>query len=1180
MRCRLSLAAVFLALAACSEDPAGVGVGSDLLGSAVDSGVLTPAPDAANSNGDGGGGGADGTPNLGDGGPSPLDPNAPFRDSDCDGLSDAYEFATVYPGGQRTDPVNPDTDGDGIPDGVEAGATAPITTAMCTASPVDADPRTRTNPTVADSDADGLPDGAEDTNRNGALEGGETNPQARDTDGDGLLDGTEDANMNGQRDPGETNPTARDSDNDGLFDGTEDSNRNGMRDPGETDPTARDTDSDGLADGDEDQNHDGTRQPWESDPRSADTDCDGLGDNEELMGTTNPLVADSDRDGIADGTEQGRTAAVAGTTCPGFVPDADPASTTNPRSADQDMDGVPDGTEDANHNGRVDAGETDPTRADTDGDGLTDGDEVIAGTNPTLSNNPTPPVRDGILRVCADGALRMVSYHVGNPGAWTLAATPSLTYRDVPVTGAATTRAGALDDAAASVSAFVLELPHLAGPTTAVAQTTALQARLTAMGLTVGVRQSPRAITSHDGAETTVSALLEIAAAPGRTTAEVRNTLLASAAGLAPGAFAGLPTTTGASGTEHVAMMQVLVRAAEQRTLVVLAVTPRASYDDQAAAAAIMLADLSNGTALARPDARRGKGCDPFEATGVAIADFVWMADISQSTDDDRGRIVSAATEVFDALSRNGVDFRMGVVPHSQSTIHQPANNGNMRGVGFTRDRAQFVSYLQDASGTDGCEFGIDSVSATLRRALPRTGPGADLPGRVRANATVAVVYVSDENAQEIEQGPCFDMPARAMCPTNIGDMTQDGFASCAQPVSATDQVCVDRLLAPYIQQLQTEGAIAFGQVFAPTPLENCNVGHLVCPGINTNNERGLGYIDVINATGGLYYSPCDSSPGTGPLRAIVDAVTGAASQFQLRGAPISSTIQVGVTRAGPTTTIVPRSRTSGFDYDPASNSIFFRGTQYRPAAGDRVTISYRVWQPPEQPCGPCAAGTTCDPMLGICTCDRAACAACGPNQACDANCQCACAPDCGGNCGPGQACNPTTCACECPADCGGCPSGTTCNPATCACECGADCGGACAGTDLGCNSAACACECPADCGGTCGAANGRGACNQATCACDCAPSCDDSCTGRQVCNPANGCGCECPADCGGCADGTVCNATSCQCECAPTCDDSCGNNRVCDPANGCGCVCPADCGGCGAGERCDQAACSCIPGV
>src|SRR5205807_2421070 len=70
------------------------------------------------------------------------DPLNAMRDSDCDGLSDEEEFATYYADGLRSDPGNPDSDGDGIPDGVELGRTASVDAACHFVG--DADPATRT----------------------------------------------------------------------------------------------------------------------------------------------------------------------------------------------------------------------------------------------------------------------------------------------------------------------------------------------------------------------------------------------------------------------------------------------------------------------------------------------------------------------------------------------------------------------------------------------------------------------------------------------------------------------------------------------------------------------------------------------------------------------------------------------------------------------------------------------------------------------------------------------------------------------------------------------------------------------------------------------------------------------------------------------------------------------------
>jgi hypothetical protein len=187
----------------------------------------------------------------------------------------------------------------------------------------DADPTTTTNPLDPDTDDGGAPDGWEDSNHNGAVDPGETEPVATpeddytgDTDGDGLTDGEE-------IEAG-TDPNDADSDNDGVIDGDE-----GFYD----------------GDGDGENDHPGA---W-----NEDTDGDGL---------INALDPDSDNDGLLDGTEQGITSAGPDTDegAGNFIPDADPDTVTDPLNRDTDGGSVIDGVEDANHNGRIDAGERDP----------------------------------------------------------------------------------------------------------------------------------------------------------------------------------------------------------------------------------------------------------------------------------------------------------------------------------------------------------------------------------------------------------------------------------------------------------------------------------------------------------------------------------------------------------------------------------------------------------------------------------------------------------------------------------------------------------------------------------------------------------------------------------------------------------------------------------------------------
>ncbi|GAB4256141.1 MAG: hypothetical protein Kow0092_01950 [Deferrisomatales bacterium] len=142
----------------------------------------------------------DGLPDTPEGwlGSDPLD-----ADTDDDGITDGNEDRNgdgrVEPAVGETDPLSPDTDGDGVFDGTEIGLTSPqdaSATSLAAGHFVpDADPGSTTDPTDPDTDGDGWPDGLEDPNANGRVDPGESDPSTPrcwgDRDRDGDVDGTD-----------------------------------------------------------------------------------------------------------------------------------------------------------------------------------------------------------------------------------------------------------------------------------------------------------------------------------------------------------------------------------------------------------------------------------------------------------------------------------------------------------------------------------------------------------------------------------------------------------------------------------------------------------------------------------------------------------------------------------------------------------------------------------------------------------------------------------------------------------------------------------------------------------------------------------------------------------------------------------------------------------------------------
>ena len=302
-------------------------------------------------------------------GQRPNDPallGAPTGDADGDGLNHLAEAAA------GTNPLNPDTDGDGLTDGYEVNTS-------------------NSSPLHTDTDNDGVDDRLEDNDG--------TNPNSPDTDGDQLPDLFERLN---DTDP-LVNDAAADPDNDGLLNlgeylnGTRandsDTDDDGLNDGDEvlthmTDPLDTDSDNDGLLDGEE-------IAPHGTDPLNADTDSDGIDDATEVSNNFDPNDTDSDNDGMPDGWEYSNGLNPLGNDT-AQDPDNDGLNNlaefnegTDPRDEDTDSDGLIDGAE-------VNTHATNPTRYDTDNDGASDGKEILtSGTNPNLRDTDSDGMDDG-----------------------------------------------------------------------------------------------------------------------------------------------------------------------------------------------------------------------------------------------------------------------------------------------------------------------------------------------------------------------------------------------------------------------------------------------------------------------------------------------------------------------------------------------------------------------------------------------------------------------------------------------------------------------------------------------------------------------------------------------------------------------------------------------------------------
>lgn len=135
-------------------------------------------------------------------------------DSDRDGIPDDLEVSgwRTQSGAEfQTDPYNPDSDGDGLTDGDEAGP-------LLVEEPGAPTHAGRSDPTAADTDSDGLSDGVETGDISSEAAGRHapylvSDPLSADSDGDGIGDGDEYYL--------DMDPLAPDTDGDGLLDSQE-----------------------------------------------------------------------------------------------------------------------------------------------------------------------------------------------------------------------------------------------------------------------------------------------------------------------------------------------------------------------------------------------------------------------------------------------------------------------------------------------------------------------------------------------------------------------------------------------------------------------------------------------------------------------------------------------------------------------------------------------------------------------------------------------------------------------------------------------------------------------------------------------------------------------------------------------------------------------------------------------
>ncbi len=643
-----------------------------------------------------------------------------------------------------------------------------------------------------------------------------------------------------------------------------------------------------------------------------DSDGDGLDNATECMLGSDPNNRDTDGDGVTDGQEARYPRVCVGE---GAVPQRRPPPMCmtdmecmmgercrglNPAVADSDGDGVPDGMEDVGLDGMIMQmnGETDPRIRDTDGDGMPDG--------------------MGGLEICRPMGLATVTITRAPMAGIQLGSAPAFGPAR-PLMGTMSRSGVLVDEAATNVSAVVASVPSMMAADVMVEAARMEMIVRTALGAGAAPVIVGRSITTHEMQPAIQSTY--------RVTRMTSASALRDAVALA--LTGGMPMAgpvIGASG-EFVVDVTTVKRtagAAINSLDVIVAIAPRADYDMPARPTSIRMSDLTNATGVSETDKALGFACQVFAGSASPPVDFLFPVDVSPSMGPYQVQIGNTGQRFFADMNRASVDFRVAVLAAQSRPFNfdmpapglvwvdgaAPMGGLQMahrltveRYMGMAADT--FAPYPNNGMYT--LQLNEEPIAASII-AYENLSAMPEIPvnRRFRAGAKVVVFMVADE----------------------VG--TNDDSRYFAVNQARWGMTYADHL-SRAVMFFRSHSIQVFGLV-------NAVAGVPVCDPTRSADMRRC----VIVQTGGAFaeIGAATDADVAAAMARVVEAVIGSASPYRLTRSPITSTIKVRVRGMD-----VPRSRVDGFDYDPGTRSIVFYGATYRPAMGQQIVVSYRVWE-------------------------------------------------------------------------------------------------------------------------------------------------------------------------------------------------------------------------------------------
>jgi len=705
-----------------------------------------------------------------------------------------------------------------------------------------------------------------------------------------------------------------------------------------------------------------TSDPWACKP-GKDTDSDKIPDEVEGCnkdtdgdGQKDFNDTDSDNDKIPDSLEAGPN--------PKKPVDTDGDKIPDYKDKDSDGDGVDDGKEDLNGDGQLGCCIQACNKPDAKWqkknckltkDGCGSGQTCKAGKCDPLwkfecSDGETSPKKkstfnDGLSDkdrpsfICSKAGetsgkgLKKMKFNKSSTGDWHVALETSSSYGEFKISGAKAKEAGAVFDlkgAKQIVAGFVLSMPT--SGTDIAAITTDLITKVVSGSLSgkkaVAQLSTGNKVKTHDKFDSMLGVQLELTMSSGANTFKVRNGLLPLLLGRSAGQLSSLPPPpTGVPAKTLLRLrMQTLLRK-DGRVMVMGAVAPSDMVKTPTMDTGIHLDDLSNGTGLAQAQDKDTVECDPFVLQKTSMADIIWVVDESGSMSDNRNDVAANAKDFFSRAVKSGLDFRVAVTGVNDGSAKgyytgkfcsvastDPYHDGGTDRFLLKSEQAIFESCVKNPPGYEGgSEYGMLNAKAAVEKHLPRA---VNDPKKIRKDATLVIIQATDE------------IPAGLMSifPPNPWLILE--LKGCKLSANTTKWLLN--------QKYKTHTDLYTGKSkYGKEGIATMHVIGGVCKN-KCSADVAHGYIEVANLTGGQTGDVCQKNLGS-TMQLIIDSITGKASPAILEYVPMSASLAVALGKNK-----LVRSRTKGFDYSAANNSLIFINTPFK--KGDKVVASYRRW--------------------------------------------------------------------------------------------------------------------------------------------------------------------------------------------------------------------------------------------